>query len=92
MAFNWLANPRWKIGVRYVHGKVLIYQGVSSNPDIEFDKPTWAVDIREILLISFVGVGALLFIFKEQYGYAKELLLILSGYIMGRTVPGGIGS
>lgn len=86
MALNWLRNPRWKIGVRYVHGKLLIYQGNSNNPN---DKPTWAVDIREIMLIMFVGVGALLFIFKEQYDPAKEILLVLSGYIVGRTLPGG---
>lgn len=89
MVLNWLKAPRWKIGVRYVHGKLLIYQGNSNNPDVEFDKPTWAVDIREIMLIMFVGVGALLFIFKEQYDYALEILLVLSGYIVGRTVPGG---
>lgn len=74
----------WKIGVKYEHGKVLIYSG---NPG---DAPTWAVDIREILLILFIGIGALLFIFKEQYGEAKEILLVLSGYVVGRTVPGGV--
>lgn len=80
---------RWKIGVRYLHGKLLIYRNFvpSANPgDVT---PSWAVDIREILAMFFVGLAALFFIWKDQYSNAMLLLVGLLGYATGRTVPGG---
>lgn len=76
--------PR-KLGFKYVNGKVLIYK---DNPGLE--APSWAVDIREILAIFFIGIGSICFIFTEQYQMAKEVLILLAGYVFGRTVPGGV--
>jgi len=51
--------------------------------------PAWAVDIREILAIVFVGSGALCLVLKGEYAYGVALLSGLLGYVTGRTVPGG---
>jgi len=75
-----------KLGFKYVDGKVLIYK---DNPGMSH--PAWAVDIREILLILFIGLGALLLIVKEQYQSAVQILLVLAGYVTGRTIPGRLG-
>lgn len=81
-----LRDPKlWLIGVRYQHGKILIYRG---NPGEAF--PSWAIDMREVLLIFFMGVAALFLIYLGHVDDAKELLLVLAGYVFGRTVPGGV--
>lgn len=76
---------RWKFGVRYVHGKLLVFK---DNPGAE--SPAWAVDIREIIAMVVVGVSALILIFQEEYDYAMTLLVGLLAYATGRTVPGGV--
>lgn len=89
-----LPRVPFKFGVRYVHGKVLFFRAnsrgefePSSNPgDVT---PSWAVDIREILAMFFVGLAALFFIWKDEYSNAMLLLVGLLGYATGRTVPGG---
>ena len=74
-----------KVGVRYSHGKLLIFK---SNPGVS--QPSWAVDIREIIAMGFVGVGAMLLIWQGEFNYAMILLTGLLGYATGRTVPGGV--
>jgi len=69
-----------------VDGKILVYK---DNPGLTH--PAWAVDVREILLIMFIGIGALLLIIKDQYNYAVQILMVLAGYVTGRTIPGRIG-
>jgi len=76
----------WKLGVRYAHGKVLIYP---NNPSLGLaEAPGWAVDIREIIAMGFVGVAGLCFIFKGEYQNAMILFTGLLAYATGRTVPG----
>lgn len=80
---------KWKIGVRYRDGKLLIYRGTDNPENTLNDKPSWAVDIREVLAMVFVGSGALILILKDQYDLAMYLLVALFSYATGRTVPGG---
>lgn len=87
MLKNLVTNRLWKIGVRYHHGKVLIYT-LKGNPG-KFDTPSWAVDIREILIIVLAGICCILFIMEDQYEMAKDILTLLAGYVLGRTIPGG---
>lgn len=80
----------WKIGVRYSHGKILIYKadsqgGFSKNPG----QPNWAVDIREIIAMVFAGTGGLMLIYMNQIDYAMIIMVGLLMYATGRTVPGG---
>lgn len=79
--------PR-RLGFLYRHGKVLIYTA-GNNPEPMADKPSWAVDIREILAMLFVGVGAICLIYQGDVEGAKMLLIGLFGYATGRTIPGG---
>lgn len=81
---DWLKKTI-KIGVRYSHGKILLYRG---NPEIA-NQPSWAVDIREIIAMCFAGAGALALILVHEYEYAMILLTGILGYATGRTVPGG---
>lgn len=75
----------WKIGFRYRHGKVLIYK---DNPGEDF--PGWAVDIREIIAMVFVGIASICLLFKGDTDNAMVLLVGLLAYATGRTVPGGV--
>ncbi|GAJ18732.1 unnamed protein product [marine sediment metagenome] len=81
----------WKFGVRYQHGKILFFKandnGNFSNP--ETVAPSWAVDIREVIAMIFVGTGAVALIFKGYIHEAMYLLVGLFMYATGRTVPGG---
>jgi len=80
----------WKFGVRYLNGKILFFKTKQVNPEVLFAQPpAWAVDIREILAIVFVGSGALCLVLKGEYAYGVALLSGLLGYVTGRTVPGG---
>jgi hypothetical protein len=81
-----LAFKPFKLGFKYLDGKILVYKW---NPGL--NHPAWAVDVREILLIMFIGIGALLLIIKDQYNYAVQILMVLAGYVTGRTIPGKIG-
>lgn len=72
-----------RLGFRYVNGKVLIY---SDNPSAS--SPAWAVDIREIIAMLFVGVAALMLLYQGKHEYAMILLTGLLGYATGRTIPG----
>ena len=74
---------RAKWGFRYCNGKVLVYEG-NPSPLV----PAWAVDIRELIAMFFVGVAALFFINRGEYGHAMTLLVGLLGYATGRTIPG----
>lgn len=86
--FKWLLKG-FKIGVVYRDGKILIYK-VENNPETKIEgKPSWAVDIREILAMLFVGSAALCLIIKGNINEAMMLLTGLLGYATGRTVPGG---
>lgn len=82
-----------KFGVRYLHGKLLFFvadgkgEFASSNPGEA--APSWAVDIREVLAMFFVGLAALFMIWKDEYANAMVLLVGLLAYATGRTVPGG---
>lgn len=77
---------KWHFGIRYRDGKILFYTRGIGNP-VAKDPPAWAVDIREILAMIFVGVAALCFILQKEYELAMYLLLPLAGYAIGRTVP-----
>ena len=86
--------PSWKFGVRYHNGKILFFQAdrdgrfqVKANPRVVV--PSWAVDIREVIAMIFVGVGAVALIFQERTTEAMYLLIGLFMYATGRTVPGG---
>lgn len=86
--------PSWKFGVRYQDGKILVFKADSdgnfvpkSNPGTI--APSWAVDIREIIAMIFVGVGAIALIFQGHITEAMYLLIGLFMYATGRTVPGG---
>lgn len=83
---NTLIN--WKFGVRYQDGKILFFHanknGKFANPQ---QPPAWAVDIREILAMLFVGIAAILLIYKGETTTAMYILLPLLGYAIGRTVP-----
>lgn len=83
-----------KFGVRFMHGKLLFF--VANNKGEFLPKtnpgevvPAWAVDIREVLAMFFVGLAALFFIWKDEYSNAMVLLVGLLAYATGRTVPGG---
>lgn len=95
MKFRRLPKPiSWKVGVRYVNGKILIFKATSegqfqATPNPGTVAPSWAVDIREIIAMIFVGVGAIALIFQEHYQEAMLLLVGLFMYATGRTVPGG---
>ena len=84
----------WKFGVRYHDGKVLFFKAskdgtfkAKSNPGEV--APSWAVDIREIIAMVFVGLGSVCLIFKGYIHEAMYLLVGLFMYATGRTVPGG---
>lgn len=86
--------PSWKFGVRYHNGKVLFFKAardgsfqVKANPRTVV--PSWAVDIREIIAMVFVGIGAVALIFQGRITEAMYLLIGLFMYATGRTVPGG---
>ena len=86
--------PSWKFGVRYHNGKVLLFKAdhegsfqVKANPGTV--APSWAVDIREIIAMIFVGTGAIALILQEHTTEAMYLLVGLFMYATGRTVPGG---
>ncbi len=71
---------------------MLIFKA-TGNPTLSMEeKPSWAVDIREIISMAFVGTGALALIIKGEINYAMILLTGLLGYATGRTVPGGKSS
>lgn len=74
-----------KVGVRYSHGKLLFFKANPTN-----DQPSWAVDIREILAMIFVGGGAWFLVYVGEIEKAMYLLCGLLGYATGRTVPGGV--
>jgi len=84
----------WKFGVRYLNGKVLFFKAnkegkfeVSANPgEIA---PNWAVDIREIIAMMFGGTGAIALILTDHVTEAMYLLIAITSYATGRTVPGG---
>lgn len=83
-----------KFGVRYCHGKLLFFAAnnrgeftASHNPGEV--APSWAVDIREIIAMIFVGTSSLFLIWKNEVEKGFALLLMLTGYATGRTVPGG---
>ena len=80
-----------KFGVRYSHGKILFYKVLrAGNPEPTFgDKPGWAVDIREIIAMFFVGIGAIYLLSKGDTENSMHLLIGLLAYATGRTVPGG---
>jgi len=76
-----------KFGVLYRDGKILFYKATQTNPEIKIDdKPSWAVDIREILAIFFVGTGAIALILKGNINEGVSLLSGLLGYVIGRTI------
>lgn len=75
----------WKMGFRYSHGKLLMFKG---NPGEE--APSWAVDIREIIAMVFVGMASMLLLYCREYEKAQTLLIGLLAYATGRTVPGGV--
>ena len=86
--------PSWKFGVRYHNGKILFFKAdangkfqIKANPGVVV--PSWAVDIREIIAMIFVGIGAVALIFQEHTTEAMYLLIGLFMYATGRTVPGG---
>lgn len=86
--------PSWKFGVRYFNGKLLFFRAdrdgnfqVKANPGTVV--PSWAVDIREVIAMIFVGVGAIALIFQGHLTEAMYLLIGLFMYATGRTVPGG---
>lgn len=72
-----------RLGFRYIDGKVLIYK---DNPGM--DSPAWAVDIREIIAMVFVGIAALFLIYRGYITEAMYLLVGMLGYATGRTIPG----
>ena len=72
-----------RLGFKYLNGKVLIYK---DNPGIE--SPAWAVDIREIIAMFFVGMAAIFMIYRGYITEAMYLLVGLLGYATGRTIPG----
>ncbi len=85
---------KWKLGVRYLHGKILVYKAnedgtFQTTPNPGNVAPSWAVDIREIIAMTFAGVGALLLLWKGDVHDAMYLLIALTSYATGRTVPGG---
>jgi hypothetical protein len=80
---------RWKIGVRYLHGKLLIYRNFVPSPNPGEVTPSWAVDIREIIAMFFTGVGAIALLCLNKTDDAMKLLIGLMMYATGRTVPGG---
>lgn len=87
--------PSWKFGVRYHNGKVLFFKAdrdgtfqVKANPGNSV-VPSWAVDIREIIAMIFVGIGATALILQDHTTEAMYLLVGLFMYATGRTVPGG---
>jgi len=89
-----IPKPSWKFGVRYHNGKLLFFKAdsngsfhSSSNPRTV--APSWAVDIREILAMVFAGTGALILLFKGYVTEAMYILIGLTNYAIGRTVPGG---
>lgn len=76
------------VGVHYRHGKVLIHKVDGSNPENKIaDKPSWSVDVREIIAMAFTGTLAILLALKEQYNYAMVLGTGLLTYATARTVP-----
>ena len=72
-----------RLGFKYIDSKVLVYK---DNPGM--DSPAWAVDIREIIAMFFVGVAALFLIYMGYITEAMYLLVGLLGYATGRTIPG----
>ena len=76
-----------KFGVLYRDGKILFYKALKTNPHTEIsDKPSWAVDVREVLAIFFVGAGAIALILTGQADKGTSLLSGLLGYVIGRTI------
>ena len=75
----------FKVGVRYLDGKILFFKNPvqSDNPSA----PAWAIDIRELLAMFFVGIAALCLIIKGYIPEAMYLLGPMIGYAVGRTVP-----
>lgn len=77
-----------RLGFRYSNGKLWVFKAKMSNPTEEVaDKPSWSVDIREILAMGFVGVAAICLIMKGYISEAMYLLVGLLGYATGRTIP-----
>lgn len=77
-------------GVRYQNGKIMFFKAsdegtFSHNPGVTV--PDWAVDIREIIAMIFVGIAAICLIWKEQYHLAETILVGLLCYATGRTIP-----
>jgi len=77
----------FKFGIRYRDGKFILFKGHRNPGEMQ---PAWAVDVREIIAMIFVGVGALAFIASGDVEDAKALLVGLLCYATGRTVPGGV--
>jgi hypothetical protein len=63
----------------------MIFRSFSPNPGIEV--PDWSIDIRELMAMLFVGIAALFLIQKDHIQEAMYLLLPLTGYAIGRTIP-----
>ena len=87
----------WKYGFRYRNGKFVMLQmscpessetRESRVREVIPSEPSWAVDIREVMAMGFVGVAALMLIYSREVDNAMILLVGLLSYAIGRTVPG----
>lgn len=81
---------RWLFGVRYSDGKLCFFRTnkngkFGTNPGVTV--PDWAIDIRELVAMFFVGIAALFLISKNYINEAMYLLVALVSYAIGRTVP-----